>query len=75
MVEVRLRSPGTQHRYYRGLSFRSRERDLQEMPEFGQGFANRQSRRIVEPESGLRIRRYRLNPAHIYDNRVTGRIL
>ena len=75
MVEVRLRPPGTQHRYYRGFPFRSRERDLQQMPEFGQRFANRQGRRIVEPESGLRIRRYRLNPSHIHDNRVTRRIL
>ena len=75
MVNLRLRSPATQHRYYRLLSFRSREWDLQQMPKFGQGFANGQGRRVVEPESGLRVSRNRLNPAHIHDNRVTGRIL
>jgi hypothetical protein len=75
VVNVRLRSPGTQNGYYSGFPFRSRERDLQQMPELGQGFANRQGRRVVEPERGLRIRRYRLNPSHIHDNRIAGRII
>jgi hypothetical protein len=34
--KMRLRSPGTQYRYYRGFPFRSREWDLQQLPEFGQ---------------------------------------
>jgi hypothetical protein len=55
VVKVRLRSPGTQHRYYCGFPFWARERDLQQVPEFGQGFANRQGRRVVEPERGLRV--------------------